>query len=268
MAPAYLERLAAANPGALVQAVGPYAIGLLENVNFSGYLQALVNETDPAKTKAIASQLLNWYAKTAQGFAQSGQTRPGAGQTSLNKEREKLSNEKEQIFSDAVSAKVTASGTPALNSQVDKYSKMYKLNDSQKSHFSKTLEQTIVAEMNADKEYTKQVDLRYASKARTHDSVANYIAGEFNRRVKDKAFEVIKSIYDAPKGGTGTGTGTGKTGVVKPGGTVAGPGGQPFRVSTRPSNDQLDLNRPGADLELIKGRGWLKASGKYVTWRQ
>jgi len=264
LAPVYLSKLAAANPEAMVAAVGPYAIGLLENVNFSGYLQALVNETDPAKAKSIAQQLLTWYSKTAQGFAKTD-NKPNAAQTQLTKDRESVAQEREKVFVDAVSTKVTATCTPVLGTEVDKYAKMYKLNDDQKKHYSKTLEETVVSEMNKDKGYQKQVDLRYAAKTRTHDTVSNYIAGEFNNRVKLKAFDVIKSIYGAAKGGTTT-TKTGN-GVVKPGGAMTAPGGAPIRISAKPPDDRIDMNHRDAAMDLILDRAHLK-DGRYVTWKK
>ena len=61
-------------------------------------------------------------------------------------------------------------------------------------------------------------------------------------------------------------TATPGTGQPRAGQPQTAPGGGPLRVSARPTDSQLDLNRPGADLLLIQGRGYLK-DGRLVSWR-
>ena len=78
----------------------------------------------------------------------------------------------------------------------------------------------------------------------------------------EKALEVIKGIYGAPRSGSSTT----QTGQVKAGQPQTAPGGGPLRVNYIPSNDQLDTSRPDFQLLRIQGRGYLKGSGRYVTW--
>lgn len=264
LAPHYLERLAGTNPAALQAAVAPYAIALLENAGVSRHLESILAETDPARAKAATQQLAQWLAgqKQAIGQMDRGAAKvPGADR--LAKDREALQNEREELFKSGVSERVTAAAKPALAAEVDRYAKQYGLNDVQKQHFQETLQAKVVAEMNADANYKKQVDLRYSNKSRTHDSVASYIAGEFSRRVKEKAFEVVKGIYGAPKNGATTQT----TGQVKANQPVRSATGGPLFVSQRPPDSELDLARPGADMDLIRGRAYTKG-GRYITWRR
>ena len=266
LAPHYLAKLEAMNPQALHAAVGPYAVSMLQQAGIVSHVDAMIAETDPARQQSMAKQLSEWLkgqVQNAQQLKQNGQQHQNPEADKLKTEREALNQEREQIFRTGVSERVNSTVAPQMASVVDQYAKQYKLNDTQKAHYQKSLEQAVIQEMNADQTYKKQAELRNANKARTPDGVASFIAGEFTRRAKDKAFEVAKAIYGAPRGTPGPAPGTGQPRAGQP---QTAPGGGPLRVSARPTDSQLDLNRPGADLLLIQGRGYLK-DGRLVSWR-
>jgi membrane-associated HD superfamily phosphohydrolase len=267
LAPHYLARLEKTNPAALASAVGPYAVDLLTQAGLGSHLEMLLAETDPARVKTGLQMLSEWFKgqrQNAQQTRQMGATAQNPQAEQIKKQQEALNQEREQIFSDGVTAKVNADVASPLTALVDQYAKQYKLNDAQKAHYRETLVQTIIKDMNADENYKQQANLRRANKKRSVDSVASFVAGEFTRRAKEKAFEVAKSIYGAPRGGAVQPAGTG---VVKPTTPQTAAGGGPLLISARPPNSQLDLNRPDADLLLIKGQGYLK-DGRFVTWRR
>ena len=264
LAPHYLAKLEAINPQALQAAVGPYAVSMLQQAGIVSHVDAMLAETDPARAKAMAQQLSEWLKGQVQNASQMRQqprANPEAGK--IKQEREALNQEREQIFRTGVTERVNSTVAAPITALVDQYAKQYKLNDTQKAHYQKSLEQAVIAEMNGDQSYRKQAELRNAAKGRTPDGVASFIAGEFTRRAKDKAFEVAKAIYGAPKGTPGPVPGTGQPKAGQPQTT---PQGGPLKISARPQDSQLDLNRPGADLLLIQGRGYLK-DGRFVTWR-
>ena len=265
LAPHYLDKLSATNPQAFAATIAPHAVQMLVNANVGGHLDAILNETDPARAKALVGQLNDWFKVQSQNIQQQLQNGNRASGDDPNKARAaELDQREQQIFSDAVSVKVNSAVGPVLTAAVEKYAKQYKLNDTQKAHYQESLQNAVINEMNADKTYQQQVDLRKANKARTHDTVASYISGEFNRRINDRAFDVAKGIYGAPRSGAVADAGTG---VVKAGSAKTGPNGGPLMISARPSDAQLDLNRPDADILMIKGQGYLK-DGRFVTWRK
>ncbi len=264
LAPHYLAKLEALNPQALQAAVGPYAVSILVQAGLQGHLESMANETDPARAKAMAQQALDWMKGQAQNAQQIKQTpRQSPEADRIKQERVALNEEREQIFRTGVTERVNSTVVAPLGGIVDQYAKQYKLNDTQKAHYRQSLEQAVIQEMNADQAYLKQAELRNSAKNRTPEGVASFIAGEFTRRAKDKAFEVAKAIYGAPRATPGPipGNGQPKAGTPK-----TAPSGGPLRISARPSDSQLDLTRPGADLLLIQGRGYLK-DGRFVTWR-
>jgi hypothetical protein len=226
----------------------------------------MLAETDPARAKTMAQQLSEWLKGQVQNAAQvrqQGQPRQNPEADRLKREREALDQEKEQIYTDAKRTHVNAAVEKPLSALVDQYAKQYKLNDIQKARYRRSLEQDVIQEMNGDQTYKDQLDLREQRKGHTPQTVGDFIASEFNRRAKDKAFEVAKAIYGAPRGTPGPVPGTGQ---VKAGTPQSTPGGAPLKISARPADSQLDLTRPNADLLLIQGRGYLK-DGRFVTWR-
>ena len=261
MASAFLERVSQVNPTALNEAVGPYAVEMVINAGFAETLRDAFNADDP---KPIIEKMYNWLAQqdqSAKNLRANGGTKASGATDRLAQEREQLHQEKEQIFQTSVAERVNSIVDPQIASQVDRYAKQYKLNDTQKTHFRETLQQAVVKAMNDDATYKKQVDIRYANKSRSRESVATYIAGEFNRRMNDKALEVIRGIYGSPRVSSSA-----QAGQIKAGQPQTAPGGGPLRVNYIPSNDQLDTSRPDFQMLRIKGQGYLKGSGRFVTW--
>jgi hypothetical protein len=266
LAPHYLEKLDSLNPQALQAAVGPYAVSMLQQSGVVAHVDAMAAETDPARLAQMAKQLaehLKGQVRNAQAVRQNMRPAADPRTDKLKAKETELQQREEKIFSDGVASHVNATIAQPFSAVVDQYAKQYKLNDTQKAHYRESLEQAVIKQMNGDKTYTDQVDLRKAQKNRTPDGIGTFIAGEFTGRAKDMAFEVAKAIYGAPKGTPGPVPGTGQ---VKAGQPQTAPGGGPLRISARPADSQLDLNRPNADLLLIKGQGYLK-DGRLVSWR-
>jgi hypothetical protein len=266
LAPHYLQKLEATNPQALQAAVGPYAVSMLEQAGIMGHVEAMRKETDPARFKAMADTLSNWLAgqkQNADAVRQNGGQAKNPQADKLKADQEKLATEREDLFRESVRGHVNTKVVEEFGKVVDQFSKQYKLNDTQKAHYKESLEQAVIKEMNGDHNYKKQIDLRYANKQRTRETVGDYIASEFTRRAKDKAFEVAKAIYGAPRG---TSTPTNGTGVVKATTPQTAPGGGPLRVSQIPTNDQLDTNRPDFMELRIRGMGYTKAGNRFITW--
>lgn len=259
----YADRVAKANPQAFSDMIAPHAIGMLEQAGVGNHLAGILNETDPGRQAQMIKQLADWYGQQKGNVAQMKATpQKNAGDDYVKSERAKIDEERNQIFAERVQERVTSSVTPEINKFVDQYTKSYKLNDSQKKHFQEVLQQRVIGEMNNDQTYKQQVDLRKANKAKTHDSVAGYISSEFNRRLKDAAFNVAKEVYGAPRG-----TSQETTGVVKADQPKTAPGGGPLFVSQRPNDSEMNMDHPSAAMMLVAGQALLK-NGRHVTWRK
>jgi len=264
LAPHYLDRLARSSPEAFGRAVVPYVVDILESAGVGGHLNAILQEPNPARRDSLVQELAVWFQNQRQGANQLRQqpARHPAEERIRQREQE-LNAREEQSFKEGVSAKVNAAVSPEIDRAVDAYARQYKLNATQKTHFKTTLQQRLVDELTRDQGYVQQVKLRNAQKGRTHDSLASFISGEFNRRLKDAAFSVARDVYGAARPAAGGGSG-----VVKPNQAKTAPGGGPLFVSQRPPNAELDLSRKDAELLMVKGQGYRKADGMFVTWRR
>jgi hypothetical protein len=260
LAPHYLEKLAQVNPEAFSAAVVPYAIGLLENAGMGNFIKAIAAETDPSRQKQMLAQLDQWYASAKQGATRQPAAR-NPGEERLKQQQTELEQQRQQMFTEGVQSKVNATVNPELDRFTEQTAKAYNLNDAQKQAFRARLAARIIQQMNGDQTYKKQVDLRKNAKGATHESVGSYIASEFNRRLKDAAFQEANETWGAPKRGVAQ-----PTGVVKAGSPKTAPNGGPLFVSARPADAMMDLTRT-SDLDVIKGRAYLK-DGRYVTWRR
>lgn len=257
LAPHYLERLSQANPQAFKDLVAPHAVDMLKATNLLDSLAEAYNAQDP---KQIIQKLWNWAKRQIDARDQS-KTAPqkNPSEDKFKAERAKLDEEREGLFSEGVAAKVNAAVTPEIQKAVDQYSRSYGLNDKQKAHFQNTLQKRLVDDMNADKTYVQQVNLRKANKGRTHDTVASYISSEFTRRLADTALNVAQEIYGAPKGRPAA------TGVPKADTPPQPAGGGAWKVSGQPANSDIDWSHKDAEIWFIQNKARLK-SGKIVTW--
>lgn len=267
LAPSYLEKLATANPQALQAAVVPYAISMLEHAGFTNALKAIYNESDPAKVKQLVNGMYQWFGQQAQAAGQlNAKPAKNPAEDRIKQQETALQTEREQLFTESVSTKITTSLRPQIDKTVDQLAKKNKWNDEQKAEFTQRLSNDIDRQMKADKTYMGQVGIRYAAKNRSHDSVANFIAGEYLRVLnsKDGAMKTEASFNRLIGKQTGTKQGTGN-GVVKPTTPQTAPGGGPVRVSQRPSDDAIDFSKTDT-LSLMKSEAWLK-NGRRVSWR-
>jgi hypothetical protein len=264
LAPHYLERLQKMNPEAYGAAVGPHAVQMLKDAQIPQFVQGLLAETDPARIKAGLTTMDNWLKGQMQNAdAVKNTAKPAPGTDKLKERETQLNQREEGIFRSAVQTKVNDSIQAPMKSLVDQYVKANGWNEKQAAYYRTALENAVIEEMNGDNGYKQQIDLRFANKQRTHDTVATYAAGEFSRRAKDKALEVSKECKNL-FGSSGKSTATG-TGAVKPGQPKTAPGGGPLQVSSIPTNEQLDTSRPDFTEMRIKGQGYLK-NGMFVSW--
>lgn len=264
LAPKYLDTLAKTNPEAYQNAVTPHAMSLLKSAGVSDYIKNLGAETDPVRLEAGVKALTKWLTDQ-EGIAKNLETKYSSKveqQNPLAKEREALNTEKEELFRSSVSEKIDAACVPVLNSEISKYVKQYRLNETQAKKFEKDLLETVKGQMNADESYKKQVNLRYANKNRTKESISSYISNEFNRRVKEQAFDVAKSIWGNPRTATQK---SNDSGVVKADNPKTAADGGPIAISRQPKDEEIDWNKPQAEINFIKKRAYLK-NGRFVSW--
>ncbi|MFP5230779.1 MAG: hypothetical protein ACLGXA_24445 [Acidobacteriota bacterium] len=266
LAPHYLEKLSKVNPEAFASAVVPYAVGMLQGVGFGDYLKAIVDETDPARAKKLVQQLSTWFNGEQGKVQQMRQAQPKNPSNDRVKEQQtKLDQEREQLFHDRVNEKISSKVDVQLGKVVEQWAKKNGWNDEQKQEFRARLLQDVAAQMDKDDTYKKQAGLRYANKSRTHDTVANFISGEFLRRMNDKDGALATEAKVNKLFGKTTKVKPQTTGTPKAGGPKTAPGGGAIKISAEPSQDQINWGHPDAEVLYIQNEAWLK-NGRHVRW--
>ncbi len=262
LAEPFLERLARTAPDTYQSVVGGLAVDMIVNAGVAQALQDAFNAEDP---KPYIQRLYNWLAEQTQGRnnlrAASSNSRATAP-SRFEQEQQKLNKERDEIFAAGVQQRSNAIVQPVVDSAIADIGGRYRLNDGQKEHLRASVVQHVIAQMNADANYKRQIDIRRRAAKGNPDSVAGYMANEFNQRFKAAVPEVARTIYGAPKAVAQGGSGAASQGKGAP--KVSASGG-PLMLARRPDNSQIDFNRPDSDLMLIKRQGYLK-DGRFVQW--
>jgi hypothetical protein len=265
LAPAYLEKLAATDGQAFTNAVAPYVINMLHTAGVFNHLAGLLEEKDPERLTQGIQKLAEYFNGQINGVkslrAKAAANQGNAGNSAIEKERAALTAEKNQIFIDRVQSAAVAKITPTANATIAQQTKNFKLSETQVAHYKETLDKKIFDALNANKTYQNQLKIRISAKGVTPESLADYQAGEYNRVMKEIAFDVAKGIFGSPKGAAGQ--------VKKPGAKPvieAQVQGKPILVSAQPADNNIDWNRPDAENNFIHNVAYLK-NGRFVTWR-
>ena len=260
LAPHYLELLQKANPEALAAAIQPHIVAMLDGNNFYSHVAAMAAEKDPARKDALVNELAQWAERNKQAKTAPTTARPAVDTSAKQKQDE----EQRKFYAERVEFHVSKSIESTFKKIVDNYAASNKLSEKQAKHYRNVLQDRLVAQMNADKTYLDQVDIRRKAGAKPEE-MAKFVAGEFQKRLEDAdpktslPFLVANEIYGvrAPAGTT--------TGVVKPDTPKQAADGGPIKVSQRPRDEEF-ADYPDLDMDLIKGRARLK-NGRFVTWR-
>jgi hypothetical protein len=270
LAPHYLDKLAATNPEAMQTAIAPYAIGMLEQAGVAGHLDQILNEPDAARAKALVTQLKEWFQSQRGNVQQIKQNRQSSTNNPeskrLTEQREALNKERDQLFTSQVQERVNSTAGTEVAKAADAYVKQYRLGDEQKQFFIQQLGAKIVEELNQDKAYKQQIDIRKAAKDRNPAAIADFMSQQVRARLPKAALALAKTMYGssarpavvAPQNGNGT--------QVKA--PPTGPNGGRIFVSARPDNSQLSTNYEGYQLDWIKGVGVRKSDGAKIAWRK
>jgi hypothetical protein len=260
LAPVYLDKLASSNPQVFNETMAPYVLGLLSQNGVINHVKNMLNEADASRLPNMVTQLATWLDNQIKGVnSLKTASQGGNGKADpLQAERAAIQEERQQIFIGKVESVAMAKIMPVVNSIVSQQTKNFKLSESQVEHYKDTLDKKVWTNLNANPVYNKQLKIRLANKNVTPESIAEYQAAEYNRVFKELAFDTAKSIFGSPKGSP---TVTKKTEAIP---QVAG---KPVILAKAPQDSEIDWTKPNAELMYIKNQGYLKSTGKFVSWK-
>jgi hypothetical protein len=264
LAPAYLDKLSQINPEQFQSIIAPYTVVALMKNNFHEFIAGMANETDPEKLQAYAKKGYEWFTKQYNDAKNSPYVtgaKANTGDSKLDQREAALNKRENDTFNNSITEKSKSITTPVINSETAKYAKIYKLSETQKSHFQAELHKAVAEDMKADKTYLKQAEIRYNSRTRTPETIANYVASEYNRRTKDLALQVASNIWGKAKSSSTQVTNVPRAEAPKTSST-----GGPLQIKYKPSDEDINWNVPGAQMDFILQKATLR-NGKKVSWK-
>jgi hypothetical protein len=274
LAPAYLDKLSTANPKAYHDTVMPHIAGFLVNdkvwgnYNLPQFIDVMSKETNPENLAGAVAEIRNWITKVygtgTELYKNQTQSVKQPVDAKLTEREQALNTRELEIKKSTMNETFNTSIEPVLKGELTKYAKQFKLNETQTNFFKKELQMVIHNEMVADKAYQKQLEIRINSKNSTPQTLAQFAANEYNRRVRDNAFKVVKDIY-----GSGRNTTSKVTDVVKNTQPTTSVGGGPLKINYKPADSDIDWNKQGVDaMSLFIGQKAYLKNGKFVTWKR
>jgi hypothetical protein len=136
----------------------------------------------------------------------------------------------------------------------------------------------LYATLKADNAYQAQMKAMWGAKTPDRAKIEEYHKARVASISADVVRNAVQRMYPGyNKGGAAAGrvaAAADKKAAVAKVEQKAVASGQPIYVAQKPSRDSLDMDhkdakgKPDAIMNMIAGRGWLKGSGKYITWRK
>ena len=141
-----------------------------------------------------------------------------------------------------------------------------------------TIKATLYETLKSDNAYQAQMKSLWAAKTPDRAKIEEYHKARVESIAADIVRNTVQKMYPGyAKGGAAAGRIAAKvakttaTAKVEATATAAG---KPIYVAQKPGRDALDMEhvdkhgKPDAIMEMIAGRGYLKGSNKWVTWRK
>jgi len=144
-----------------------------------------------------------------------------------------------------------------------------------------TIKATLYDTLKSDNAYQAQMKALWGAKTPDRAKIEEYHKARVESIAADIVRSTVQRMYPGyAKGGAAAGriaAKVAKTAVTAKADATAAKAtaaGTPTYVAAKPSRESIDMDhvdshgRPDAVIEMIRGRAYLKGTGKYVTWRK
>ena len=268
---------------------GHFYTELLAN-NFHGALSTLVQalkDPDPAKAVAAAKQIVlgengmkAWFDKQTADNKTAKEAVVSPERKQLDAERAKFLKEQTdfktnqtEAFKNSVASATEKSNNTLLGKSLAPFLKMEFFKGYGKENLmplGNTIKNNLYAALKADKAYQAQMSAMWKAPNPDRAKIEEY----HKARVESLAPELVRSTVQGmypgyAKGGAAAGrvaAATDKKTAQTKVEQTATAAGKPVYVAVKPKD--LDRDRKDSALLEITGKGYLKGSGKFVTWRK
>lgn len=270
----------------------------LEAANLPGAIEGLVralSDPDPAKAVAAAKELVSgkqgmkqWYDGLAAENKQKKEAVVSPERKALDEERAAFLKEQNDFktnqtteFKNNVAKVCEKSNNSLLGAELAPFLKMAFFQGYGKENLmplGTTIKNNLYESLKADAAYQAQMKSMWGSKTPDRAKIEEYHKARVASIAKDIVRDTVQKMYPTySKGGAAAGrvaaAAVKKEAAAKVDAKAVA-SGVPVYVASKPSRESLDMNHKDANgkedaiIEMIRGRGYLKGSGKYVTWRR
>lgn len=263
--------------------------GLLAN-NFNGCLAGLeeaCNNPDPVEAlKALKAMILGkngmktWFDQQTAANKKAEESVVSPERKQLDAERAKFLKEQSdfktnqtEAFKNSVTSATEKTNNRLLGKELGPFLKMEFFKEYGKENLmplGNTIKNNLYAALKADAAYQAQMKAMWAAKEPDRAKIEEYHQARVESIAPQIVRSTVQSMYPGhAKGGAAAGrvaAATDKKAVQDKVEEKAVAQNKPIYVAVKPKD--LDRERKGWEIEQINGRGWLKGSGKWVTWRK
>jgi hypothetical protein len=257
-----------------------------------GALSKVLSDPDPAKAIAAAKEI----AADMKSFYDELENEQKAAKTEeLSPERKKLNDERAAFlkqqedfktnqtkeFQNSVASVCEKANNTTLGADLGHYLKLPFFTGFTRANLTplgNMIKTDLYATLKADSAYQTQMKAMWGAKTPDRAKIEEYHKARVASISADVVRNAVQRMYPGyNKGGAAAGrvaaAAVKKTEQAKVEQKAVATG-QPIYVAQKPSRESLDMDhkdakgKPDAIMNMIAGRGWLKGSNKYITWRK
>jgi hypothetical protein len=278
--------------------ITPYLFNELEAANLPGVIAGLEKAlSDPDPAKAIAdiknmilgkSGMKQWYDGMAAENKKTKEAVVSPERKALDEERAAFLKEQNDFktnqtteFKNSVAKVCEKSNNTLLGKELAPFLKMPFFQGYGKENLTPlgtTIKNNLYEALKSDSAYQAQMKAMWGAKTPDRAKIEEYHRARVESISKDIVRDTVQKMYPGyTKGGAAAGrvaAATAKKDATAKVEEKAVASGKPVYVAQKPGRDALDMDHkdkngtPDAIIEMIAGRGFLKGSGKWVTWRK
>src|SRR5271157_169646 len=295
LAPSFLDAVKEHDNAHYYDVIAPHFLAGLEQCNLPGAIGGILkalDDPDPAKAVAAAKSITlgmdKWYKgleaenkKVKEAVVSPERMQLEKDRAAFLKQQEDFKTNQTTEFKNSVASVCEKSNNTLLGTELRPFLKMPFFVGYGKENLiplGNTIKQNLYSALKADSAYQAQMKALWTAKTPDRAKIEEYHKARVQSIAKDIVRDTVQKMYPGyAKGGAAAGR-VAAAAVKKDAATkieaVATAAGKPVYVAQKPGRDQLDMNhvdkhgKPDAIMEMIAGRGFLKGSGKWITWRK
>jgi hypothetical protein len=268
LVPEIVSRLESLDPKAYGDAMRPHFVRTLEAAGLDDVIEgvgAALQAGDGPAIQTIVANLQKWYAGLKQQVQKTSSVDPERQKFEM--ERTKFGEERENSYRADIGRQANVFMASEMAKAVAPLLKGKSLSADAKADLNVGIAAEVNKRLTGDTNYQTQVKAFLKQKNRDSGKIVAYINAKLGDTVVKATQAVWSRRYGAvpAKAAAPASTTPGK--VTPTAGRIGG-NAVPTMLAKAPSTAELDLSRDPRMLMFMTGKGYLKSTGKYVTWKK